>query len=309
MNSPLVSVVIPSYNHARYVGDAVDSALAQTNCRVEVIVVNDGSTDDTADVLARYGDRIRAIHQTNAGLSAARNTGIRHATGDWVSFLDADDYWHPQKTERQLAAVAETPDVGVLGTNGGAGMPAELPIDAPLRDLTVRDFLRETPITASSTMVRRHLFEHVGGFDPALRSAEDRDMWLRLAACVRVRQLALNCWHYRVHPGQMSRNPDRMFENYRRMLDKFFAQHPQYADLVGLGYGYLYLDAALAYADAGRMSEARKYLVRSILRHPGTLNDVPWRRAKLLVRFCGGPAVESLKNLLRSSAPQEVRAG
>lgn len=129
----LVSVVIPTYNHARFVRDAVDGALAQTNCRVEVLVVNDGSTDDTRDVLATYGDRIRAIHQVNQGLSAARNTGIRHATGEWVSFLDSDDFWHPQKTERQLAAIASAPEVDVIGSPNGDGMPSELPLDAPVR--------------------------------------------------------------------------------------------------------------------------------------------------------------------------------
>jgi glycosyltransferase involved in cell wall biosynthesis len=299
MASELVSVVIPTYNHARYVGDAVESALAQTNCRVEVIVVNDGSTDDTREVLAPYGDRIRAVHQKNGGLSAARNTGIRVATGEWVSFLDSDDFWHPQKTERQLAAVANSPDVGVIGSNNGADMPEELPIDAPICELTLRDFLCRTPITASSTMVRRKCLEQVGGFDPELRSAEDRDMWLRLAARFRVQQVDLKCWHYRVHPEQMSKNPDRMYQNYRRMLDKFFAEHPEHRGLAALGYGYLFLDAALAYADAGRMNLARRFLARSILSHPSCLDEARWRRAKLMVRFCSGGALEPVKRLLR----------
>ncbi|MFV0443592.1 MAG: glycosyltransferase family 2 protein [Planctomycetaceae bacterium] len=307
MCSDLVSVVIPAYNLAHYVREAIDSALAQTNCRVEVIVVNDGSTDHTREVLGSYGERIKAVHQINQGLSAARNTGIAHATGEWVSFLDADDYWHREKTERQLAAVADHPDVGAIGTNGGGVMPEHLPTDAPVHALSVRDFLCRTPISASSTMVRRRHFDAVGGFDTALRSAEDRDMWLRLAACVPVWQIELPSWFYRLHPGQMSHNPERMYENYRRVLDKFFAEHPSHASLSPLAYSFLYQDAALCYANAGRMPEARRFLVRSILTHPSGLDNQSWRRAKLLVNYCGGRRFASLlKRLTNGSGSQPL---
>jgi hypothetical protein len=216
-----------------------------------------------------------------------------------VSFLDSDDFWHPQKTERQLAAALHPPAADVIGSQNGDDMPQALPADAPLRTLSVRDFLRGTPLTASSTMVRRTCFDLVGGFDESLRSAEDRDMWLRLAARVTVRQVDLKCWHYRVHPAQMSRNPDRMYDNYRRVLDNFFAAHPEHRSLAPLGYAYLYLDAALAYADDAQMRPARRFLAQSILRHPRALDDIPWRRARLLARFCAGPVLEPLKRKLR----------
>src|SRR5688500_9583140 len=105
MTKALVSVVIPAYNYGHFVTEAVASALNQTHPHVEVIVVDDGSTDGTADILKPFGSRIRYIYQPNRGLSAARNTGIRAARGEWVAFLDADDLWHPSKTETQLSAV------------------------------------------------------------------------------------------------------------------------------------------------------------------------------------------------------------
>ena len=105
-----VSVVVPAYNYARYLPKAIDSALGQTHPPLEVIVVDDGSTDDTPRVLAAYADRIRVIRQANQGAGAARNAGIAAARGEYVAFLDSDDLWHPRKLELQLARFASDPE-------------------------------------------------------------------------------------------------------------------------------------------------------------------------------------------------------
>ena len=108
-----VSVVIPTYNRARVVGEAIDSALAQTHERLEVIVVDDGSTDDTAERVGRRRDRrLRYVRREHAGVSSARNAGIAAATGDLVSFLDSDDLWKPEKIETEVAALARHPEAG-----------------------------------------------------------------------------------------------------------------------------------------------------------------------------------------------------
>ncbi len=132
-----VSVVIPTYNGAAEVRRAIDSALAQDGCEVEVIPVNDGSTDDTKTVLDSYGDRIKAVHQKNSGPAATRNAGIAAATGEWVAFLDHDDYWKPGKLKAQLEAAART-NADVIYTNaenfGDVNRVAELrsiPIKCP----------------------------------------------------------------------------------------------------------------------------------------------------------------------------------
>ncbi len=309
MTTPLVSVVIPSYNHARYVPEAVESALAQVGCRTEVIVVDDGSTDNTREVLARFGDRIRYIFQENQGHSAARNTGIRAAQGEWIALLDADDYWHPQKTQRQLAALEREPTARVIGSAHGDEMPEELDEHPALRWLTVRDFLSGTMLTSSSTLVHRSAFEVAGLFDPSLKGAEDRDMWLRLTARVPVLQADLPCWHYRVHDQQTSRDPEMMYLHYRRMLDQFFAAHGEYQSLAPLAYAYLYHDAALAYCDDGQRGKALAFLMRSIARYQGDVCRGRASRLKLGVRLVfGDGTVRRLKSLVSRPSGSRLAA-
>src|SRR5262245_48080665 len=116
MSDGLVTAVIPTYNYGRFVTAAVDSALAQTYPHVEIIVADDGSRDDTRARLAAYGDKVRYLYQDNQGVSAARNTAIRAARGDYYAFLDSDDRWHPRKLEVQMRYLARHPEVGLLAS-------------------------------------------------------------------------------------------------------------------------------------------------------------------------------------------------
>src|SRR5574337_57403 len=187
--TPAVSVVIPAYNAAWCVRRAVDSVLAQTFTDFELLVVDDGSTDDTAAVLNTYGDRLRIVSKPNGGLSSARNAGIDAARGRYVAFLDADDGWLPEKLERQVAlmdanpalvfcstaARIESPDGEVLGE--WACGPSPLPTLEAI-------FATNAHVAGSGSAVlaRRDAFARTGGFDENLRSLEDIDMWMRLAA-------------------------------------------------------------------------------------------------------------------------------
>lgn len=218
-----VSVVIPTYNGAAEVRRAIDSALAQEGCEVEVIPVNDGSTDDTAYVLNSYGSRIRAVHQKNSGPAATRNAGIAAATGDWVAFLDHDDYWQPGKLAAQLAAADRT-GADVIYTNarnfGDVNRVADLrsnPDEMPEGDL-FEYLLLDNFIVVSSTIVRRELLEKVGGFN-APPGVEDWDLWLRLATngakFAPVRE-ALTMYQWR--PGSLSKNFERMRDIRRQII-------------------------------------------------------------------------------------------
>lgn len=297
MMHDLVSAIVPTYNYGRFVCQAVESALRQTHPRMEVIVVDDGSTDDTRERLAAFGERIRYIYQHNRGLSAARNTGIRAANGDWVAFLDADDLWHSQKTEIQLRAARGVAGCGLIGGRPATELPGSLPPDPSTKRLTVREFLLSAPIGPSSALVRKNLFETCGVFDESLESVEDRDMWLRLAAHAPCVQVDSRCWWYRTHAAQMNRNAQRMFDNYKRVLDKFFAGFPGFSNLRGLGYSYLYFDAAWAFYLQGDRAKAVVYLLRSGLRYrsslTGAAGDLDWRRTKALVRFMLGDTLFS----------------
>lgn len=188
-NRVLVSVVTPAFNVGWCVGRAIDSVLGQSLRELEIIVVNDGSTDDTRDVLAAYGDSIRAIDQANGGMSAARNTGIRAARGAFIAFLDADDWWLPEKLARQIDLMQRRPDVGFCSTTARVENPrGELITLWRCRhqdsDILQTLFAENAAIAGgcSAVVVRRELLDRVGLFDESLRGFEDPDLWMRLAA-------------------------------------------------------------------------------------------------------------------------------
>ena len=183
-HSPLVSVILPAFNRAWSLGRAIDSILSQVDANLETIVVDDGSTDETPDLLSAYGDRIRVIRQANRGVSAARNTGIRSASGDLIAFLDSDDSWLPGKIKAQVAFFNDHPGVLICQTE----------------EIWIRNGVRVNPrrrhkkyggmiferclplclISPSAVMMRRGLLDEVGLFDERMPACEDYDLWLRI---------------------------------------------------------------------------------------------------------------------------------
>jgi glycosyltransferase involved in cell wall biosynthesis len=292
MDHGRVSAVIPSFNYGEYVVEAVKSALAQTYGNMEVIVVDDGSTDDTRARLGPYMDRIRYVYQSNRGLSAARNTGIRHARGEWVALLDSDDLWHPEKTEAQLAAGAQSRDAVLIGSPAASQLPEHLPADPAVRRVGVAEFLTSTPMGPSSALVQRHCLEAVGLFDERTPMSEDREMWLRLSARYSCVIVDSPCWWYRKHEGQMNRRAEFMHAGYRAALEKFFREHSEYGHLRDLAYCHLYVDACMSFEDAGRRGRAAAFLLRSVWRRPwlgpGAGARGRWVRPKMLVRLAIG---------------------
>jgi glycosyltransferase involved in cell wall biosynthesis len=185
---PLVSVVLITYNCAQYVGRAIESVLAQTWRRLELIVVDDGSTDTTAEIVARFDDsRIQYVRQDNAGIASARNHGIRRARGELLSFLDCDDWWLPQKLERQVARVIADPSVGLVYSLTIRVVPSGQVSDRFSRIVEGRildRLLMGNCIagSASSALLTRVAVNEAGWFDESLRVAEDWDYWIRVAA-------------------------------------------------------------------------------------------------------------------------------
>lgn len=261
-----VSVVIPSYNYGRFLAEAVESALAQTYPIHEVIVVDDGSTDDTRQRLEPYQDRIRYVRQENRGLSAARNRGIAEATGSWIALLDADDLWHPQKTALQIRALEQHPQACLIGATavGALPFPEHLPAEPTLQDIEARYYLLRVPFAPSSVLARRDCLQRLGGFDESLRSVEDRDMWLRIAVQHPTLLVMTPCWWYRLHPQQMSKRTDIMHQSYRQVLDKFFRNNPEYGNLRPQAEAYLDLDTALSYLSERNRGAAVRYAYRSL---------------------------------------------
>lgn len=174
---PSVSVVIPAYNSAGCIRRAIDSALAQTTPPLEVIVVDDGSRDETGEVVGAYPEPVRLVRQENGGPGAARNHGVRMARGEWIGLLDADDAWLPHKLAAQSEPTAG-PRTGVIHSAVLSGNTQEIPERATFERLWSRNVVK-----TSTVLVRKSAFEEVGGFDEdrALIGVEDYNLWLRLA--------------------------------------------------------------------------------------------------------------------------------
>ncbi len=217
-----VSVVIPAYNAALYIHKALESVLAQTSPVDEILVIDDGSKDNTRQVVEGYAPRVRLITQENAGPSPARNLGVASSSSTFIAFLDADDAWAPTKIERQLAAFAAAPDAVLCYTglrhmfsDGSTSVVHTTPV------ATLRDDMRlgNPAILPSCVMIARAPFQQSGGFTSLLKGSEDWDLWLRLAQlgpfCAVDEPLTL----YTVSNTGLSANADHMYREAVSMLE------------------------------------------------------------------------------------------
>lgn len=220
-----ISVIIPCYNGSTMVVEAVQSVLAQTLMPTEVIVVNDGSTDDTESHLAMFSAPVRVVHQVNQGVAAARNSGVKCAKGLYIAFLDADDVWHPEKLQIQYDVLVANPHIDLLGTR-----VYSWPIDhhpeitnksGRLRSVALDELVIRNMFTTSSVIIRRRLLDQVGDFDIHQFGTEDYDLWLRCvqSGCSAVLELPLTGYRDST-PGSLSKNALRMEAGVRIIQSK-----------------------------------------------------------------------------------------
>ena len=183
--APLVSVIIPTCNREKIITRAIDSVFAQTYRDFEIVVLDDGSRDNTKAVVQAYGPKVHYFYQDNKGIAGARNAGMHQTAGDYIAFLDSDDYWLPGKLERQIALFSEHPEYGMVGCQCGS-----VQIDGAYREKNrpgksgwiLYDLFNKNFIRTSSAVITRACLEKVGGFDESLREGEEYDYWLRIAA-------------------------------------------------------------------------------------------------------------------------------
>ncbi|MEE4113452.1 MAG: glycosyltransferase, partial [Desulfobacteraceae bacterium] len=183
--TPRVSVIIPTHNRSWCLPEAIDSVLSQTYENLELIVVDDGSTDDTPALLARYGSRLRCLRQTNQGVSAARNRGLQAAKGTLIAFLDSDDIWQPEKLTRQVEFFNRQPAAKICQTEE-TWIRRGVRVNPKRRHRKPSGWIFEASlalclVSPSAVMMRRELLEEMGGFDESLPACEDYDLWLRVS--------------------------------------------------------------------------------------------------------------------------------
>jgi glycosyltransferase involved in cell wall biosynthesis len=290
----LVTAAITTYNRATFLEGALESVYAQTFDDYEVLVVDDGSTDGTPDVLARHADRIRVVTQPNGGRSAARNRAVREARGRYISFLDSDDRWLPEKLAREVPVLEADDAVGmahghveVIGPDGEtiADETAEhrrLFSAAHANGVTYAGYAFDCRCFSSAITARVEAIEDVGLYDPTLL-LDDYDLYLRLALSWRIVFLeGAPVARYRHHPGQMTTY--ELTQGQIQTAEKhlaLIAQQPEIPDAQLARRNFL-LMLARSHAVLGRQRESRRDLVRALRLDPTLLVRQPWVARRLV---------------------------
>jgi glycosyltransferase involved in cell wall biosynthesis len=293
---PTVSVVIPTYNAARYIEAAVDSVLGQTFRDVEILVVDDGSTDDTAAVLSRYGQPVRYRWQENRGVSAARNRGIQESSGRYVAFLDADDTWFPEKLDRQIAALEASGQhracysAHVICTEALTPLAVQRSVR---RGSTLEDLLLRGNVVGNicTVLCDRSLFSIAGNFDVSLSQCADWDMWVRLATITEFLYLDEPLVTYRQHESNMSADPALLERDSTRVLQKGFElpsvpQRVRASRRNALARNYMVLAGSYFYAH--RYPEFVRCAVRAVSLDAGQLRYLMAFPGRLAARWRNG---------------------
>ena len=227
---PKVSVIIPTYNCAHYLGQAIESVIGQTFRDFDIIVLDDGSMDNTSEVAGKYGSAIRYIRQANGGLPAARNRAIEASTGEFVALLDSDDWWEPTKLAEQVPLLEDDPDAGLSYTDlrvvydDGTVLPSFL-LSRPLATsgYVFDRLLLSGFILPSTVLMRRTCFEQSGMFDESMRSHEDIDLWLRICRKWKAVLVPKALTHRRQGLSNMTANHDLRTRYDIRLFEKALA--------------------------------------------------------------------------------------
>ena len=300
---PKVSVVIPVYNGQAFVADAIQSALAQSHTNMEIIAVNDGSPDGSLEILKQFGDQITIVDQQNSGVASARNAGIEKSTGEYVAFLDQDDWWLPEKTQFQLDVFHVNKNIGLVHTavnhidaKTGANLPPLNPNSQPAEMVgnCFDQLILGNPIYNSSVLVRRDVLDKVGNCDITLagNTIADYELWLRIAQqySFGYSERAVTC--YRMHSDQGIWDRRAMLEAELRVLLKLKTSDEWRASLeTKQRLSNLYDGLAVAYFQHGELFEARANFLNAYQTH---------KTLKSLTRLVASGLPKSIINRLRS---------
>jgi glycosyltransferase involved in cell wall biosynthesis len=274
-----VSVIIPVYNGTNHLAETLQAVLAQTVLPNEIIVIDDGSTDGSADLARTFGPAVKVVTQKNSGLSASRNAGAALATSDWFTFLDHDDIWEPNYLARHTAEIALHPEANICYCNRRYLQAApekgtfvlEPAPPAPAAHELSKVLLDRNPLTVCSVLMKRDVFHAVGGFSSRHDGAEDWDMWLRLSFnSARFIFIPETLVQYRVHPISMSHHGTRVLNAQLRVINETLLPHlsPVQRALHGRKLTSRLEGEASILMRENKVPGMLAMMVRSILRHP-----------------------------------------
>jgi glycosyltransferase involved in cell wall biosynthesis len=270
---PRCSIVIPAYNVESFVGQAIESALAQSYRDTEVIVVNDGSTDGTAAAIDPFLGRITCLEQPNRGPSAARNRALRESTGEYVAMLDADDFWLPHRLARMVAYLEDHPEFGFATSDAFLFNDSEPPSETYYGHVKRHAGMRfhaddqlywilQYNFIYAAAVVRRELFERYGNFDESVRTCEDWDLWIRfITAGERAGLLAEPLANYRVRRGSLSYDRARLYRDALTILERALVS-PAVKAVPGLAGSVFFTQGAHALAQ-GDHKAAKRYFTEA----------------------------------------------
>ncbi|MCK5580789.1 MAG: glycosyltransferase [Candidatus Omnitrophica bacterium] len=274
---PRVSVVIPVYNASQCLPAAMKSVLTQSYQDFEVVVVDDGSTDDTKTIImtfaSTYPEKIKYVYQKNSGVSVARNTGITNAAGQWIAFLDSDDSWASDHLESLVKAMEADNDTALVHSDIVKIKDNGDEIGRPVRNTALLSgkifrslFLREADIATSTVLFKKECWEDVGSFDEHLTylGCEDRDFWLRLARKYNVRYVDKASVYYRVSDHSMSRSHAKMLEARLYVINKYSSDCLEARELKRLALAKVYRDLGDQALMKQDFVSAKKWYIKSL---------------------------------------------
>ena len=270
---------MPAYNTAAFLPAALDSVIAQTFTDWRILLVDDGSTDNTPAIARAYasrlGEKLLYLPQPNAGLPAARNTAIRHASAELMALLDADDVWLPRRLESSVAAFRDRPEIGLsygfvsrIDPTGQVIDSFTQPSAHPEGAVARYIYMRELDLPCPTVTFRRRAAQQAGLFDETLRASEDRDLWVRIAQHFHVALIPEIIAFYRVSPQAMTTDPERMFRAQMRFVEKHYGSAGLDWRARRVALGWIYRQRAEALAERQRPRAALSSALRALGAHP-----------------------------------------
>jgi len=275
MSGSMISVIIPTYNSKKYIGEAISSVLRQTCTDYEIIVVDDGSTDNTKDIIDTNFPQVRYYYISHHGVSRARNYGIQRARGEFIAFLDADDLWLPEKLERQIDVFNADQELGfvftehrVFDTNGIREATFSKKERLMKGDI-IKNIFFYSHVALPTVMVRRQVFQEIGCFEESMKAAEDDNLWMRIALKFRIHLLDEVLVHIRSTENSLSRTTSNLYEGSLKNIELIENKYPDLRNRLGRAnirrkisdinsfYGYYYFTN-------GNYAMARRYYLKSL---------------------------------------------